>query len=223
MLFFHHLANLPVDSLAGEFFQLQQEEEIEGLVSDCKEHVVKMGNLVPKDTSKRIWKSKTILYIKEKNRNDLLNNIKGYKKLNYAELNEETFERKNYFFEQNLEDVRVMFKIKSEVLPTIRKNFKRKYKNNSLSCPSCQQLNLNVSSPPEYSLQHLLYECPTFEELRLKKNFNNDNDLLQFFKSVIKIESEKVYGGETLRGKSPTVTGFDRDTHLSPLLIHGRN
>ena len=121
------------------------------------EHVVKMGNLVPKDTSKSIWKNKTMLYINEKNQKDLLNDIKEYKKLKYDELVDETFERKNYFIEQNIEEVRVMFKIKSEVLPTIRKKFKRKYKNDSLSCPSYEQMNLNVSISPENSQQHLLY------------------------------------------------------------------
>ena len=56
----------------------------------------------------------------------MLEDIKKYKKLNYEEMSKETFKRKKYFFENNLEKVRLMFKIKSEILPTIKKNFPRK-------------------------------------------------------------------------------------------------
>ena len=76
---------------------------------------------------------RTIKYIEEKNKIELLEDIKTYKKLHFEEMSKEKFERKSYFFENNLEDVRMMFKIKSEVLPTVRKNFARKYKNQSLN------------------------------------------------------------------------------------------
>ena len=158
LVFFHHLSSLPVESLAGEVFKLQLEKNIDGLVTDCKEHILKMGNTNPKEVSKYMWKKRTRLYVTEKNKNDLLEDIKGYKKLDYNELSKENFERKKYFFEQNIDDVRIMFKIKSEVLPTVRKNFSRKYRKQTLTCPSCR----NISSPKEDTQKHLMLECPTF-------------------------------------------------------------
>ena len=68
-----------------------------------------MGNPNPKDESKYIWRKRTRNYITEKNKNDLLDDIKGYKKLNFQELSEEKFERKNNFFEKNIYAVRLMF------------------------------------------------------------------------------------------------------------------
>ena len=102
-------------------------------------------------------------------------------KLNLQEFSQEKFERKNYFFEKNIDDVRLMFKISSEILPTVRKNFSRKYKNKTLSCPSCR----NTSSPKEDTQKHLMLECPTITFQRLEKDFSNDTHLIKFFKSVI--------------------------------------
>ena len=133
-----------------------------------------------------MWKKKTKLYIEELNKNDLLNDIQRYKKLKFEELSKEKFGRKQYFFAKNLEDVRTIFKIKSEVFPSIRKNFSQKYKKESLNCPSCR----NISSPKEDSQKHLMFECPTFNSVRENKDFSNDSDLLEFFKSVLEYKIE---------------------------------
>ena len=179
-----------MESLAGEFFQLQLQEEAEGITSECKEHVRKMGNINPRETSKQLWKKRAKKYIEEKNKLELLEEIKKYKKLHYEDMSKETFERKAYFHENNLEDVRFMFKIKSEVLPTMRKNFSRKYKN-SLICPSCKTTASNISSPQEDTQRHLMFDCPTFAAQRMDKDLvNNDSELINFFKSVITYRME---------------------------------
>ena len=66
-MFFHYLANLPEDSLAGEFFQLQVERNISGLVTEMNEHIQILRNPNPKNVSKGIWKRKIDSYITEKN------------------------------------------------------------------------------------------------------------------------------------------------------------
>ena len=83
------------------------------------------------------------------------------------------------------------FKLESKVFPTIRNHFKRKYENRSLRCPSCR--NISLSSPGEDedenevidTSSHILYHCPAFREQRLHKNFDDDQDLLDFLKEVI--------------------------------------
>ena len=183
MNFLHHLANLPADSLAGEIFLVQEEREI-GIVKELKEHLQKMGNVNPKDVSKTVWKKKTKQYIEEKNRKDILQDIRNYKKLNHDELSAEKFERKKYFSEMNLENARVMFKVKSQVLPTIRKNFPQKYRKESLLCPSCRDLNISI--PEEDTQFHVATVCPAFSEFRHEKDLvNNDHDLIEFYKKVI--------------------------------------
>ena len=90
----------------------------------------------------------------------------------------------------DLENVRMKFKITSKVVPTIRKNFPGKYKSRSLNCPSCRNLNSDDSNPQEDTQFHLMFECPTFEDLRADKDFGNDDHLTAFFKAVIDYRAE---------------------------------
>ena len=190
-MFFHHLANLPEDSLAGEFFQLQVERNISGLVTEMNEHIQILGNPNPKNVLKGIWKRKIDSYITEKNKNDVLNDIRKYKKLDFEELSKEKFERKSYLYELNLENARMMFKIKSKVVPTIRKNFSQKCEKKSLSCQSCKNMNNKESSPPEDTQNHVVSDCPAFEHVRVNRDMSNDADLAKFFKEVIKQRLEE--------------------------------
>ena len=185
LMFFHHLANLPVESLAGEVFRIQLENSIPGIVTKCKDHIEKMGNPNPEVETKRSWKTKVKKYIATKNRNELLTESKKYKKLNHDELAQENFERKPYFYELNLENLRIMFKIKSQVVPTIRKNFSRKYRDKSLECPSCRNLNPSPSIPAEDTQHHLITECPAFTDIGTEKDMGNNKDLAEFFKAII--------------------------------------
>ena len=43
-------------------------------------------------------------YIEDKNRREILQDIKNYKKINYDELGEDKFERTSYFSEINVEN-----------------------------------------------------------------------------------------------------------------------
>ena len=131
-------------------------------------------------------------WYKDKNRREILQDIKNYKKINYDELVEDKFERKSYFSEMNIENSRIMFKIKSQVLPTIRKNFPRKYRADSLLCPSCR--NLDLTSQKKDSQKHLITECPAFDDFRVNRDLkNNDLDIVEFFKDVMEY---RIFNGE---------------------------
>ena len=117
--------------------------------------------------------------------------LKIIKKLNYDELVEEKFERKSYFSEMNIENSKIMFKVKNKVFPPIRKNFPRKYRVNSLLCPSCR--NLDLTSQKEDSQKHLITECPAFDDFRMNRDLkNNDLDIVEFFKDVMEY---KIFNG----------------------------
>ena len=92
----------------------------------------------------------------------------------------------------NIENSRIMFKIKSQVLPPIRKNFTSKYRADSLLCPSCR--NSDLTSQKEGSQKHLITECPAFDDFRVNRDLkNNDLDIVEFFKVVIKY---RIFNGE---------------------------
>ena len=63
------------------------------------------------------------MYIEDKNRREILQDIKNYKKLNYDELVEDKFERKSYFSEMNIENSKIMFKVKNKVFHPLGRSF----------------------------------------------------------------------------------------------------
>ena len=132
----------------------------------------------------------------------MLDNIKNYKKLNYNEFCKEEFGRKEYFFNNNLETVRILFRLSSRMLETVRGDFPHKYRRKSLICPSCrtedarqrtnnQSVDRSVTEGPIDSLEHIKLDCYAFRELRSKFDLNDDVELTQFFSAVVKQRKER--------------------------------
>ena len=59
---------------------------MEGIITKCREHLNKMGDPNPLEETKGTWGKQIKDYIVDKNRVELLNDIRNYKKLNYEEL-----------------------------------------------------------------------------------------------------------------------------------------
>ena len=123
-MYAHHLANLPEDSL-GHFFyaQLVKNNSLPGLVREVENHVLKMGIRNLAGMTKWTWKRLVKLYIFEKNKNEITEMTKKYKKICYNEIASDSFERKPFMINLNLEDARMIFRVKSKLVPTICKNF----------------------------------------------------------------------------------------------------
>ena len=183
-MFYHHLSNLPSDSLAAEVFSIQVANSLPGLATQIKEHIDKL-EINPACVSKRVWKKKVYKYINTLNREQLLSNIKKYKKLNYDEYCQEDFGRKDYFYIHKLEDVRALVRISSRMVETVRGNFPNKYRKKSLICPSCcpevSQVNqvtntqtVIVREGPIDTMEHIKWKCEAFDELRSQYKLNND-------------------------------------------------
>ena len=58
LIFIHHLANLPLESLGREIFDLQLEEKLPGLVKENEEHLDALEFRKMCSASKRVWKQK---------------------------------------------------------------------------------------------------------------------------------------------------------------------
>ena len=99
LLFCHHLSNLPEDSLRREVYDLQtRNHSLPSLFLEMKEHLASLGIDDLKTVPKTIWKKMVKGYIKNLNKNQLLDNIEKYKKLSHEEMSKEEFERKEYFY-----------------------------------------------------------------------------------------------------------------------------
>ena len=184
LLFMHHLTNLPDSSLAKEVFCIQTKMELPGIAQDCADFLSRFGlydlNLYSKEQFKKLVKEK----IYELNRCKLLNSIKEkkYKKVDLKSLEKETFKTKDYFKELNVNDSRVRFKIASEMLPSIKMNFQsdKKFTADCWTCDGCR----DGLTDKRDSQNHVIF-CEAYEEFRIGKDLSKDQDLVDYFKSVI--------------------------------------
>ena len=127
LLFFHHLENLPSDSLVKEIFEVQKSLDLPGLVKECLDIMNKAGINDVESYSKNQWKNTVDKLCKQMNEDDLLDQIRKYKKLDFDELKQERCELKNYMASLNLHSARLRFKIRANMTPTIQMNFKSVY------------------------------------------------------------------------------------------------
>ena len=192
--FIHHLANLPLHSLAGEVFVRQEENSLTNtLLSENQEHLACLNFAVNRYESKPRWKSRVRKYTLNLNCSQLLEESKTYKKISYLSLVEEEFKRKPYFYELKLADVRDRFRISSKMVEGMKANFPSKYRKNSesLKCVSCKDIlpsNRSLNSTTDENLEsqsHFLEICPVFSDLRSQYDTNSDLGLVEFFKAVV--------------------------------------
>ena len=95
--FIHHLANLPESALARNIFDEQVRLQLPGLYKQCEQYLNEMGIVNLQDLNKWQMKRKVKKFLMNKNRTELLENSKKYKKLDCSQLSMETFQRKSYF------------------------------------------------------------------------------------------------------------------------------
>ena len=109
----------------------------------------------------------------------------------------------------------MFFRIKSKLVPTIRKNFSSKYRKmgQPLTCPSCSQMNESLTSRsttgeqgetspvPLHSQTHILYDCEYVSDLRNDCDPEDDQSLVDFFTKVVARNMELEDNMDNLRGK----------------------
>ena len=192
--FVHHLSNLPEQCLAKEVYRIQEVSSFPSLFQEVGEHLANLGITTPEGISKRTWKQKIERYIFNRNKEDLIGMATNGKKVNSKDLLDDSFCRKPYFYQLDIEAARYRFRISSLLVHTIRGNYSGKYrkKNEPLTCPSCRnqsnESNLNHSvinnEFPTDSQSHVLV-CPAFSDLRENMDLEDDRELVEFFKSVV--------------------------------------
>jgi len=92
-------------------------------------------------------------------------------------------ERKSYFKEMMVIDIRMMFRIRTKMVPA-KFNFKnmKNYRQELWRCDSCQT---SIDSQ-----SHILW-CPAYQQIRTGKNLSSDKDLVEYMKKVMKIREAK--------------------------------
>ena len=206
VLFYFHLANLPQTSLGRIVLDIQEANNTEGqtLKKEVEEHISAMGFTNLREVSKGVFRRKVNKYFHDKQRAELLEDIKNYKKLDYEELSKEPFERKEFVYTLSLENARMRYKLLSKVVPTVRGHFPQKYRKTSLECPACRRGRQSDSPPPSLTSlsrhsqvsseetptdtsSHILLVCDNYADLK-DETFDpsDDKKLSEFFRLVVK-------------------------------------
>ena len=89
LLLLHHIAKLPEDTLAKEIYNVQKKLNLPGLVEECNEFLMKSDVIHVENYSKLGWKNLVKKKMKEVNKEDILNQMKGSKKLPVDQLKTE--------------------------------------------------------------------------------------------------------------------------------------
>ena len=170
------------------------QKDLPGLYKELEGHFSSMGmdgeclNEMPKASYRRRVKD----YVERKNKEELLLDLRRYKKLKYDEIESAPFVRKAYFADQNLEDARILFRASSRIIPTIKACYPSKYRRQGipLTCPSCTPASSIAASqsssttesregvsPPLHSLTHILEDCELVSDLRANCTVSDDHSL----------------------------------------------
>ena len=117
--------------------------------------------------------------------------MKTNKKLDYRQYEEKKFEMSSFFKKLNIENARMMIKMKLKMIPTIRDHFRsnKKYKLENHQCPDCTEIGIPQTKD---TIEHVLTSsCEANKDIRDDKDFSKDEDICRFFKELIQRRIER--------------------------------
>ena len=98
-------------------------------------------------------------------------------------------EAQKYLYDKSIENGRMAFKVRTQMIETIPGNFKNKYKKEKekLKCTHC-------TLEQEMTQSHCL-DCPAWGEIKKDLDITNINDLVKFFQRLLSERAKKVKEG----------------------------
>ena len=179
LMFLHHLATLEKTSLAYQVYEVQCRLNLPGLLEECQPYLVRFGIMRLEGYNKPQWKKMINSKMAEINKSELLEKMDKYKKLDKTKLGEEKFEVKSYLKSLTPSQARMKFRLNSFMTKTVKMNFPSnpKFVKSLWTCWHCDQIDTQ---------SHIMH-CDKYESFRLDKNLDNDQELVSYFKQVIKL------------------------------------
>ena len=183
--FYHHLVCLDKEAVAYKIYECQRKLN-HGLVNECRTLLAQLNisECEVVNYTKSEWKKEISQKIKELNKNNILDQMKSYKKINFFEKKQEQFECKEYFKTMKLKDSRMLFSLNSKMTKTVKSHFfgDKKFASELWSCQMCQKID---------TILHIKI-CPSYSHLRENKDLNNDFHLAEYFNQVLQIRQSLV-------------------------------
>ena len=110
---------------------------------------------------------------------EILETMKSYKKLDVKEYENLEFCQQTYLKQMDVSKARLNFKIRAQMTPTIKMNFKNDpaFKNDVWMCDGCRS--------HQDTQKHVL-SCSAYKDLRKNLDLDKENDLVEYFSLVIR-------------------------------------
>ena len=164
--------------LAKEMYEEQVYNGWPGLAKEVSEICDTIGMI---DANENIVTKKELTAaLRQHDRKEIVENFNGYKKLDII-LNDDPTTAKDYMEKKTIEDARMIFRIRTEMID-VKDNMRNRYKKTGVNCDACD---LRVAE----SQLHVM-SCPGYAELRVGKDMTKDTDMVSYFREVM-IQREK--------------------------------
>ena len=189
-IFFQLIRSHHLTSPTSEVLAIQTKEGLPGIVEECQDFLAKYEIYNLKQFSKLQFKHFVRKKISELNKDKLLVTArkKQYKKVKFDELETNDFKLKEYLRIFNIDDAKLRFRLKSQMVPGVKMNFQSdsKYTLDLWTCDSCR---LPGQIGYRDTQQHI-FHCSAYGRLRQGRNFEVDADLIDYFKQVLDLRAK---------------------------------
>ena len=183
LTFTNYLKNMPDESLAGQIFHEQVKRGWPGLAQEARDICSELGlpNIVKENIGKSKWESMVKKAVREVHERELKESVESKTKL--EEIKNQGVKVKEYFSGRNIVDTRMMFRIRTRMIE-LKANFKnnQKFKKEGWKCEGCGK---------EVETNGHVMNCIAYEHVRDGKDLTSDEDLVQFFKEVMKMRMQR--------------------------------
>ena len=180
LIFANCLKNMEEETLAKQIFEEQVKRGWPGLARESEKFCQELGlpNILKERIDKKKWETMVKKSVLENHQSELKERMEGLKKL--EGIVKDNLEIKEYFKFRNLEDTRVMFRLRTRMLE-LKANQKNNptFRKEGWKCDGCKQ---------EIENEKHVMECTSYDHVRVGKKLEVDKDLISYFKEVMKIK-----------------------------------
>ena len=192
-----------------------QNADYPSLVTECQPLLAELGITDITAYTKYQWKRTMKYHFFMRNKNQLIEMSKKYKKIDSDELAKEDFRMKSYFKSLNTQSARLQFKINSKMTPRVASNFHRdpKYRSIDYLCVGCSVAKKSqggsvrvgggvargvdggeaetvageggVTLNKSLDSEDHILRCLSYQDLRQNLDLNKQSEMLKYFQLVI--------------------------------------
>ena len=182
LTFINFLKHQNNDVLSKQVLNEQIRLNLPGLARECEEMCYELGidNIIKNEVPMVKWKSVVKRACKQFMEEEVQRDIQRFSKL--EDMRGEVWGIKQYMQNKCIDDARYMFRIRTKMVD-LKMNFQNdpRFKRESWMCKCLTTVE---------SQKHVLLYCKEYSELREGVDFDNDKDLVEYFRDVLALRDK---------------------------------